>query len=125
MQARKKGLFGKVTSAFGVTETQQRGTLHNHVMIFTEVPSSLYIDLAPYPILFKELAATLDNIVTATMTENGHVQGVMATVMKIPPPRSGYFECPDSVEGDEFEKLIEQEFNSTQVHTHSFTCFKK
>ena len=126
VQSRPMGVFGKVLAAIGVSEVQQRGCLHGHVLVWPEAPNSLYLDCAHYPTLFSALSEALDRIVTATLSGEAHIKGVIETVEKSKPKSRGpQYVCPDDVNSTEFKRLVDLDFNATQIHTHRKTFCSK
>ena len=121
VQSRPPGVFGKVLAAIGCSEVQQRGCLHAHVLVWTEAPNSIYLDCAHQPLLFKALSESLDRIVTANMTSDAHIKGIVNLLEKKENSRGPHFECPDDINSPEFQHLVDQNFNSTQIHLHRKT----
>ena len=69
----KKGVFGRVTAYFGATETQDRGALHFHLLIWGGITSTLLEDAAGFKSVCHEIEKALDSQYTASLPRSKHL----------------------------------------------------
>jgi len=81
-KARGKGIFGHVTGFFGMTETQARGALHFHVLIFGGLTPKLLEQSAGCKELSDPVANALDSMFTAELPRGHHVRDLLVKEMK-------------------------------------------
>ena len=95
-KCREKGIFGRITAFFGMTETQQRKALHFHVILWGGLLPKLLKKVAcvlppeesmgqtqaQLQKLCKEVQTALDSLCSATLPANLHVQNHMFSEMK-------------------------------------------
>jgi hypothetical protein len=89
MKDREQGLLGKVTAHFSVFEVQGRGTLHAHMLVWTDLPPSLLADIAQYPELVKCVQPVIDEITQASIPLQYHAADNLRRQTNVDPPRSG------------------------------------
>jgi hypothetical protein len=67
------GIFGDISAFFGTIETQQRGALHFHVLLWGGLIPRLMEKAIDFNILEKKLARALDNMYSASAPIEQHV----------------------------------------------------
>ena len=77
-----KGCFGYVAGFHGMTETQQRGALHFHVLLYGSLTPKLLELAAGSPNLEKVVADALDTMYCAKIPQAFHIQDYMGKGMK-------------------------------------------
>ena len=133
---RKKGVFGNITGYFGCIETQDRGALHFHVLLWGGISPRLLEMSTPFPDVCKVVADALDKMYTAGVPRGVHVRDILTRQMKttedgrsLLPPLATTYSATRTVPCPRNNKEIWQDFMyhnmmRTGVHTHSFSCKK-
>lgn len=121
-----KGVFGYVVALFGVNETQARGALHFHLVLFGSLPPSLLESAASFPDVCAEISKVLDSMYTAELPRNTHVAHMIEK--ELPFKRGSPFIMQTTPspkhEPDEFVKHGVSCTKHNGIHAHSFTCHK-
>jgi len=132
-----KGCFGHVTGFHGMTETQQRGALHFHVLLYGSLTPKLLELGTGSAKLTEEIAKALDSMYTAEIPKAYHVRDYLGKAMKgnyrrgakenckFPkfPPKAT--QCPPlPKEKEAWDRCFSETVLQTGVHVHSFTCAK-
>jgi hypothetical protein len=119
-----KGILGTPIAYFGVIETQGRGTLHLHFLVWTAIcPKTLQM-VAHDDIMTKTAAKVLDSLCMASIPFEYHKSNKDRLLSKSPPLRHG-FETPTPDPADvEFFVRAYRLAAMFQTHNHSFTCHK-
>ena len=130
-----KGVFGTCTNVIGVHETQARGTLHLHCIIFGGLPPELLKKCSHVPSIHEAIQTVLDSHFSAAVPKAVHARQIVENVMKkdekwrsrvlnqkIPPM---FTTCPSPLTNQtEFFNRLYDNCLSYQFHVHSFTCHK-
>jgi Helitron helicase-like domain at N-terminus len=77
-----KGIFGEVRCFFGCIETQARGALHFHVLLWCGLQPKLLQSAAYIPELCVQVEKALDEIYKAEIPPNMHVKDIIERKMK-------------------------------------------
>ena len=77
-----KGVFGHITSYFGATETQDRGALHFHVILWGGVTPKLLENSVGLPTVCKHIQKALDSQYVASMPLEEHLKHLLFKSMK-------------------------------------------
>ncbi|MGL5934880.1 MAG: hypothetical protein ACRCZI_04580, partial [Cetobacterium sp.] len=131
-----KGIFGCVRSVFGCVETQTRGALHFHVLIWGGLEPKLLHDAAYIPQLCIEVEKALDTIYKAEIPLSMHVKDFIVRKMKL--TSNGLKMLPKSSKVYPAMKHTPSILNSQQqwkqffwdnvlktgIHQHTFSCKK-
>jgi len=132
-----KGCFGHVTGFHGMTETQQRGALHFHVLLYGSLTPRLLELGTGSSKLTEEISKALDSMYTAEIPKSYHVRDYLGKAMKknyrsgakenckFPkfPPKA--IQCPPSPEDQEqWDRCFCETVLQTGIHVHTFTCAK-
>jgi hypothetical protein len=71
------GIFGDITAFFGTIETQQRGALHFHVLLWGGLTPKLLENSVDFPKLESKISAALDSMYQAEAPLSHHIlQGI-------------------------------------------------
>ena len=138
----KVGLFGHTLAAIGMNETSKRGALHHHLCAWLGLPARVLEQAAHFPQIVKEIAAVVNSQFKAEIDQKHHLIQMLTTFMrnsKLPqkPPipytapalmcrpcrQQGSIHVPN-VMGHEFKETYNYIVSRTNIHSHSFTCFK-
>ena len=131
-----KGIFGNVTAYFGCIETQARGALHFHAIIWGGINPKLLEQSAGFPALCETISKVLDSMHCAELPLSYHVKHFLTEKMK--QSHQGREMLPESnkiypsmqqvpsptCENDHWNILSHQNILRTGMHKHSFTCKK-
>ena len=79
----KKGVFGYVTAYFGATETQDRGALHFHLLIWGGISPTLLEDAAGFKQICRKIEHALDSQYVASLPRNKHLAYMLLNKMKL------------------------------------------
>ena len=132
---RHKGIFGHVTAFFGMTETQQRGALHFHVIIWGGITPKLLEKAASIEDICKHIQMALDSMYTAEVPLGVHVAQFCKDQMKksalgrqmIPNKNTRQSQCiPPSPHASqtEWKMFFYKSILEIGFHKHTFTCKK-
>ncbi len=132
-----KGVFGHVTAAFGGIETQARGALHFHLLIWGSIPPKVLQQAAFIPEACKKVSAALDHIFTAALPPEKHIKDMMLRAMKetangpkLLPKSSKIYSTmkdipsPMNASQQEWKAYFWEHILKTGIHEHTFTCKK-
>ena len=137
--ARRKGIFGHVTAFFGVTETQQRGALHFHCLLYGGLTPKLLERAASVPELSVAVGNALNTMYTAELPRSFHVRDHFAKVMKnnyrkgakenckvpyTPPPVTCTPPLPSTATREEWKKFFWETVLKHGLHLHTNSCKK-
>jgi len=126
---RKVGLFGVPLAYVGVTEAQSKGAAHFHFVLWCDGSPAYIQRHITDPARMAALAARIDSMVTAALTENAQHAAENKTSLPVEEPTLIYRDhrvpvpCP-SVSPAEFKAFAEAVAWSSNRHTHTFTCRK-
>ena len=135
---RKKGCFGYVTGFHGMTETQQRGALHFHVLLYGSLTPKLLELSAGTPELEEAVGEALDSMYTAQIPRSFHVRDHLSKAMKNNYRRGAKENCkcpkfapmatrppPDPTDSqEEWRRFFYETVLQVGIHEHSFSCKK-
>lgn len=131
-----KGIFGHVTAVCGCIETQARGALHIHVVIYGGLKPKLLEDCVGFDGLCHAVSAILDSMYSAAMPMSSHMEQMLHQKMKhneegkqmLPKLSRSYasmHHVPSPVQDpSEWLRLLLMNIYRTGIHSHSFTCRK-
>jgi Helitron helicase-like domain at N-terminus len=131
-----KGIFGQVRSFFGCIETQARGALHFHVLLWCGLEPKLLHNAAYIPQLCVEVEKALDAIYQAEIPLNMHVKDIAIHKMKETPnglkmlPRTSKTypamrRAPSILNSkQQWRQFFWENVLKTGIHEHTFTCKK-
>ena len=128
-----KGVFGHILAMHGVHETQQRGALHFHVILWGGITPKLLEGAAQYQDLCTTISEVLQTMYTADLPREMLVQDLVQREMKkrFAPiafhKKIGPVDVPSSAiqhNGKPWINSAQQNCLNTNMHTHSFTCHK-
>jgi hypothetical protein len=131
-----KGIFGHVTAVCGCIETQARGALHIHVVIYGGLKPRLLEDCVGFDGLCHAVTSILDSMYVAAMPMSSHVEQMLHQKMKhneegkqiLPPLSKSYasmHHVPSPIhDPSEWLCLLLMNIYRTGIHSHSFTCRK-
>ena len=130
-----KGIFGHVTAVFGCVETQDRGALHFHIIIWGGLSPDLLSEAAAFPEVCNMISTVIDSMFTAELPAHVHVRDMCLQHMKASPegrakvPRSAATYAamrpvPLPSAEAEWKNYFWHNVLRTGIHSHSFTCKK-
>ena len=133
---RKKGVFGHVTAYFGATETQDRGALHFHLLIWGGITPTLLEDAAGFKSVCRDIEKALDSQYVASLPRSRHLTHLLLNRMK--PDLSGRKLLPNNYkvypgmlhvpspiqEPNQWKDLSHYNVLRTGIHEHRDTCHK-
>ncbi|SGY28993.1 BQ5605_C002g00998 [Microbotryum silenes-dioicae] len=132
----RPGLFGKHVAHYGVVETQMRGTLHAHMLIWLEghpSPNDLRKDLTAEPTAERDLVNWLESLTqqaypgqTAQNMDLKRELGAdpkkaLPTAPDKPHPA---LRKPPALDSEHFPQYIADLANAFQSHIHNSSCIK-
>jgi hypothetical protein len=125
-----------VTAVCGCIETQARGALHIHVVIYGGLKPRLLEDCVGFDGLCHAVTSILDSMYVAAMPMSSHVEQMLHQKMKhneegkqiLPPLSKSYasmHHVPSPIhDPSEWLRLLLMNIYRTGIHSHSFTCRK-
>ena len=128
----RKGVFGFPTAFFAVHETQQRGALHLHMVIWGGLSGKLLECAAEFPDLCEAISQVLNSMYTAEIPRGNHIKDFLQKEMKkkfapstdnhpnpaiLISPSVSHFPAA-------WKKHACDNCLKTNIHTHSHTCKK-
>ena len=134
-----KGIFGHVTAVFGGIETQARGALHFHLLIWGSIPPKVLHWASYIPEIRAKVQAALDKMYCAQIPKDLHVKDMMLRSMKsslsstgpklLPKASKVYSSAkhiPSFISGsqDSCKTHFGEQIIKTGIHDHTFTCHK-
>ena len=128
-RSRGAGIFGEILGFYGVTETQARGALHLHAILYGGLSPYLLQNASHITDICNAISEVLDDIFSAELGAEEHahdllVKGLRACNNEL--TKSDY-SCPPALLQHTDESSISTIRNITcrysGVHTHSFTCY--
>ena len=134
--AHHKGIFGYTTALSGCIETQARGALHIHIIVYGGLKPKLLEDCVGFKPLCEVVSSVLDSMYTASMPLSAHIENFLLTKMKhhetgkklLPPLCSSYasmFHVPSPTTNPSgWLQLLLMNMFRTAIHRHTFTCRK-
>ena len=135
MEGNHKGVFGHVLAMNGVHETQQRGTLHFHVVLWGSLNPRLLEGAAQYEDICDVIGKVLDKMYTAELPRQLHVKHLIKEEMSkrfapsIEQSRIGPAIIPSSLfhlqpHQESWDLCSHLHCLQTNIHHHTFTCYK-
>lgn len=132
---RHKGIFGYVTAYFGCIETQARGALHFHLIIWGGIVPRLLEQCVAFEEVCKKVQEALDTMYNATLPVSKHVEQIMTKHIKksgdkfviIPSQMKCYMSqklCPMPRNQLKWKEFHYDNVSKTGIHDHTFTCKK-
>lgn len=131
---RPPGVFGRARAVYGVIETQSRGALHLHSLIWAGLPAAVLQKIAAEPQLVALAAKALDSMFCAELTASEHVSGLFreldavtgralgAAPAGLPRPPA----CSESpLDVLSYLSRAAEVTNNCGIHHHRTTCRKK
>lgn len=132
MEERPAGIFGRARAVYGVIETQARGALHLHSLIWAGLPAEVLQKIAAEPQLVALAAKAMNSMFAAELTAEQHVYGLLreldavsgrAAPGAVPPPRPAA-SSESSLDPAEYLARAAEVTNMGGIHKHTFTCYK-
>jgi len=126
---RGSGLFGEILAFYGVTETQARGALHLHAILYGGLSPYLLQHAAYIDELCKEISQVLDDMFQAELSTEDHahtmiLKGLRGCKQNVTQSDSV---CPPALlqhtDDESVNDIATKTCCYTGVHTHSFTCY--
>ena len=131
-----KGIFGEVRSFFGCIETQARGALHFHILLWGGLEPKLLQSAAYIPELCAQVEKALDSIYKAEIPLSMHVKDIIVRKMKhtphgpqmLPKTSKAYpamKHAPSILKSkQQWRQFFWDNVLKTGIHEHTFTCKK-
>ncbi|EPZ36432.1 DNA helicase PIF1, ATP-dependent domain-containing protein [Rozella allomycis CSF55] len=127
------GIFGKVSAAYIVIETNTRKSLHAHCAVWGGLPPAFLQKIAAYPDIVNKVSLALDSMFSASLPEDIHIEGALRRALNIPPTRFAYTKpthfcnrhgdiIPEELES--FKSRFFKLQDTLNCHAHSATCRK-
>ena len=132
---RHKGIFGYVVAYFGCVETQARGALHFHLILWGGITPNLLEKAASFSDVCVTIQKALDSMYCAEIPRSVHARDILVEKMKETPegskslpliakmyPSMKHVPSPHLVQKwkDHYCNCVLR----TGIHRHSFTCKK-
>ena len=126
LEARKPGLLGKCTGAFGVIEEQARGTPHCHAIVWGSLTPSLLQAATPVPQLREAIIKLLDRMVTAELTIKTMAEHLLNQFPGGERPTKPALNISHNPVADPvaFSFDFQHAASVANIHSHSHTCHK-
>lgn len=121
------GIFGTPVSYYGVFETQGRGALHMHLLIWGSVSADVLKTAANDPILAEAVSKVWDSQISASIPLDTQLSGYKRRIHKEAAPRYQMEDEPKNVleDIDIFHDYVNQIAETYQTHCiHTKTCQK-
>jgi len=129
-----KGVFGTALGALGVHETQARGALHLHCVLFGGVPPDVLKKLSHVPMMHDAVCQVLDSHFSSSVPRPVHVRQIIQREMKKTKEWRDvlFFQMPHAfhstpdpvVEPSAFQDRVCENCLEHSLHSHSFACHK-
>ena len=130
-----KGIFGYVVAHFGCIETQARGALHFHIILWGGISPNLLEKAASMPEVCTWIEEALDTMYTAEIPRSIHVRDMITQKMKeslegrkLLPTVAKMYPSLKHVPSPRLVNKWKDHFSNSVVrngiHKHSFTCKK-
>jgi len=135
---RAKGIFGHVHAYYGMHETQHRGSLHYHVIVYGGLSPELLDAAGGIPSLCATVTAALDKLYKAELPPSvhlvRHIRNYTATDENLKHALSHatkngssnpyHHTPPSSAKQKQWCDSVHNIVNTSGIHRHSFTCHK-
>ena len=129
-----KGVFGNIVACFGTIETQNRGALHFHLILWGGITPKLLEHSASFSEVCKTVQDALDSMFSAEIPRSMHLQHSLVQTMK--QTKHGRELLPDCARQYPVMKEVPSPHSSKQcwmkffwenilrngIHQHTFTC---
>ncbi|CAB9516444.1 helicase PIF1 [Seminavis robusta] len=130
-----RGIFGHVVAFFGTVETQSRGALHFHVILWGSISPKLLEKSAGLPDICKQIQLALDSMYTAELPRHIHAKDIIVRAMKksqsgrdcLPPYAKRYTSMkhvPSPKSTDDWKKFMWEATLRNGIHEHGWSCRK-
>ena len=132
-----KGIFGHVPAFFGCVETQARGSLHFHILLWGGITPKLLEKAASFPEICSVIQKTLDSMYSAEIPKTEHVKDILIQKMKktqrgrsLLPAFTKMYPSMQHVPSPRTKELWDTyfhraRFRSGGIHEHTFSCKQK
>ena len=130
-----KGVFGHAAAYFGCIETQARGALHFHIVLWGGITPDLLEKAASFPEVCTSIQKALDSMFVAHLPRSVHLKNMLAKKMK--ETAAGRAALPTFCKTYPSMKCVpspsmQQKWDfdfwdntlKTGIHEHSFSCHK-
>jgi len=130
-----KGVFGNIQSFFGCIETQARGSLHFHIVIWGGLTPELLEKAAPFSDICAVIQDALDKMHCSSLPREVHAADMLIEKMK--ETKSGREKLPHLSKvysasrpaslpsrQQEWKNFMWHNVLRTGIHKHTFTCKK-
>ena len=125
---RGPGIFGEILAFYGVTETQKRGALHLHAILYGSISPYLLQRASHIDELCKEISEVLDDIYQAELSAEDHAHNMLLKGLrtcKLSVTQSDSV-CPPAflqhTDDESVNDIATKTCCYSGIHTHSFTC---
>jgi hypothetical protein len=135
------GIFGDITAFFGTIETQQRGALHFHVLLWGGLTPKLLESSVDFPALEAKISAALDSMYQAEAPLSHHIlHGINEAhknIRKLDPNEKPSYDkfptlntprvllqSPPPTWRENFSGFFNRTILQLGKHVHSWTCKK-
>lgn len=128
-RSRGAGIFGEILGFYGVTETQARGALHLHAILYGGLSPYLLQQASHITEICNAISEVLNDIFSAELGAEDHahdllIKGLRACNNGL---KESDYSCPPALLQHTDEASISTIRDKTcryaGVHTHSFTCY--
>ena len=133
----RKGVFGRILAMHGVHESQQRGALHCHIVLWGGISPALLEGGAQYQDLCDVISEVLDTMYSAELPADVHMKDLVSKEMrrhsapKIDKRGPAAVVVPGSINGGNpvngrpsWTACAQHTCLTTNIHKHTFTCHK-
>ncbi len=131
-----KGVFGHVTAYFGCIETQARGALHFHVILWGGITPKLLEEASSFPDICEHISKALDTMYTAEAPSEKLAEGFIIRRMKETVAGRSHLPCDSKIypvmkhvpspksSKEVWQRYMWENILHTEIPVHSFTCKK-
>ena len=123
-----KGIFGHLLSYYGVHETQLRGALHIHLLLFGSIDTEVLEYISSFKDICAEAAKVLESMYCAELPREIHVRDIIRKKMeyeaRAPHVAIMLRERPDINDEEGWIQHSHKAASSVNIHEHCMTCHK-
>jgi hypothetical protein len=120
----KRGVLSKIIAYYGVIESQGRGTLHLHILLWGALPPFLLQKCAEFDDLVEVISRALDSMVSAEISKSGYDARKERSENRVEYYPSLEETPIPSADPAGYVARVERVGTAVQVHSHCFTCHK-
>jgi hypothetical protein len=119
-----QGLLGTPLAYFGVIETQGRGSLHIHFLLWTKLAPRKLQSMVTNPIAVDLVGEVLDSMISGYIPLEYHISNRDRLNLQIPFPQIAFDTTVTGSKNLHFWDRAHKLAAAYQTHVHSFTCHK-